>query len=222
MTSAVPLSRPRYPDAQPGDAERAPRELMTLPGPSRDVRRWRLVEVRLGGRWRPGLLAVWRRPPGSPRWVVHVRWGDDAAASDGQAWGWYLYSEQTVRPLPEPAGPAPVAGPYFGRWRDAAAVPAEMAGAPDPGGGDRCWRLAWVRTGGRWCSGLVTALRRPGPGPWIAHVRWGEGAQDAAWVVADVAVLQPVPPDTAPARTDGPTPAAAVPAGDPAAGWVAR
>ncbi|MFB7616841.1 hypothetical protein ACFC1F_21525, partial [Kitasatospora sp. NPDC056181] len=71
---------------------------------------------------------------------------------------------------------------------------------------------AWVRTAGRWHSGLVTARRRPGPGPWIAHVRWGEDAQ-AAWVIADTAVLQPVPADTTPARPgeQGPAPAAAAP-----------
>ncbi|WP_148641171.1 hypothetical protein [Streptomyces sp. CB01881] len=205
MTSAVPFSRPAPPEGLPGDAERAPRELMTLPGASRDVRRWRLVEIRLGGRGRPGLLTVWRRPPGSTRWVVHVRWGDDVATLDGQAWGWFLYSEETVRPLPEPA-----VGPYFGRWRDAVTVPSEMAGSPDPGGADRCWRLAWVLTAGRWHSGLVTARRRPGPGPWIAHVRWGEDAQ-AAWVIADTAVLQPVPADTTSARpgAQSPAPAAA-------------
>ncbi|MFE6869561.1 hypothetical protein ACFVFS_23775 [Kitasatospora sp. NPDC057692] len=46
MTAVVPFSRPARPEPAPGDAERAPRELMALPGASRDVRWWRLVEIR--------------------------------------------------------------------------------------------------------------------------------------------------------------------------------
>ncbi|MFJ4674024.1 hypothetical protein [Kitasatospora purpeofusca] len=192
MTAAVPFSRPAYPAPMPGDAERAPRELMTLPGASRDVRRWRLVEVRLGGGWRAGMLTVWRRPPGSAVWVVHVRWDADGTGAD-QGWGWFLFDPQRIRPLPEPVGPPPAGSPSFGRWQDAVMVPGELAGAPDPQGGDRCWRLAWLRAGGQWRSALVTLRRRPGPElPWIAHARWGED-KAAAWVIADPAALQPLP-----------------------------
>ncbi|MGA5823495.1 hypothetical protein ACPC54_37230 [Kitasatospora sp. NPDC094028] len=177
-TSATPAS-------EPGDARPAPRELMTLPGLSHDVRRWRLVEVRLGGAWRPALLTVWRRPPTSTTWVVHVRWGPDGGP--GQAWAWLLYEAAAIRPLPEPAEPAPHLR------RDAVVVPPEMAGPPAEDDAGRCWRLAWLRTGGRWRSAVVTEQRRPGPDlPWIVHARWGEG-RDAAWLVADVAALLPVP-----------------------------
>ncbi|MEU6238313.1 hypothetical protein [Kitasatospora sp. NPDC047058] len=55
----------------------------------------------------------------------------------------------------------------------------------------RRWQLVWIRTGGRWSSGVVTACRRLGE-RWIAHVRWGEDRQ-AAWVVTDGATVQPVP-----------------------------
>ncbi|MEE1821098.1 hypothetical protein PUR61_02610 [Streptomyces sp. BE20] len=211
MTAAVPFSRPAHPAPMPGDAERAPRELMTLPGASRDVRRWRLVEVRLGGGWRPGMLTVWRRPPGSAMWVVHVRWAADGTVDQG--WGWFLFDPEQIRPLPEPAGPPPTTVPYFGQWQDAVVVPAELAGTPDPDGGDRCWRLAWLRAAGEWRSALVTARRRPGPGlPWIAHARWGED-RAAAWVIADPAALQPLPAagyPVTPARPadDGPVPGA--------------
>ncbi|MER6394963.1 hypothetical protein ABT263_02730 [Kitasatospora sp. NPDC001603] len=208
MTSAVPFSRPVRPPERPGDAERAPRELMTLPGASRDVRRWRLVEIRLGGEWRPGMLTVWRRPPGAACWVVHVRWAPDTDSP--QPWGWFLYTEETVRPLPEPQDAPPAAAPFLGRWRDAVAVPAELAGTPAEDGADRCWRLAWARVGGHWRSCLVTARRRPGPElPWIANVRWGED-KDTAWLIADPATLRPVPPGRSPAADvdSGPGPAA--------------
>ncbi|MFJ3793207.1 hypothetical protein [Kitasatospora sp. NPDC090091] len=196
MTSAVPFSRAVRPEAAPGDAERAPRELMTLPGASRDVRRWRLVEIRLGGRWRPGMLTVWRRPPGSTMWVVHVRWAEGGAAPGEEGWGWFLFDPQRIRPVREPAGPPPTAAPYSGSWQDAVVVPRELAGTSDPDGADRCWRLAWLRIDGGWRSALVTARRRPGPGlPWIADTRWGED-RATAWVIADAAVLRPLPPAT--------------------------
>ncbi|MFD5083094.1 hypothetical protein ACFWOG_10690 [Kitasatospora sp. NPDC058406] len=218
MTADVPFSRPHRSPERPGDAVWAPRELMTLPGTSRDVRRWRLVEIRLGGRWRPGLLTVWRLPPGSAGWVVHVRWDDDATASEGQAWGWFLYDEETVRPLPEPGDRPPARAPFHGVWRDALTVPSELAGAPDPEGADRCWRLAWVRTGGAWRSGLVTARRRPGPDvPWIAHARWGEDRQ-SAWLLYDPAAVRILPhtePGDGPGTSTDPAgPVEAVPAGD--------
>ncbi|MCG6499831.1 hypothetical protein [Kitasatospora sp. A2-31] len=199
MTAAVPFSRAARPEAEPGDAERPPRELMALPGLYRDVRRWRLVEVRLGGRWRPGLLTVWRRPPGSSVWVVHVRWAEDTDSAE-PSWGWFLYSERTIRPLPEPGGRAPAAAPFLGAWRDAAPVPAELAGPPGADGDVHRWQLVWIRTGGRWCSGTVTARRRLGE-RWIAHVRWGEDRQ-VAWVVMDGATVQPVPVGDPPAGPD--------------------
>ncbi|MFJ9777158.1 hypothetical protein ACIRVF_38990 [Kitasatospora sp. NPDC101157] len=186
MTADVPFSLAARPGALAGDAERAPRELMTLPGYYRDTRRWRLVEIRVGGDWRPGMLTVWRRPPGSAVWVVHVAWGD------GDSWGWFLFDERTVRPLPEPQDEPPAGPPFFGRWRDVTVVPAELAGQPAEDGSDGCWRLAWVRTGARWRSALVTAQRRPGPDlPWIVHARWGED-KAAAWLVADPITLRPI------------------------------
>ncbi|MGV9267599.1 hypothetical protein ACWDRR_23405 [Kitasatospora sp. NPDC003701] len=189
MTSSVPFSRPVRSAESPGDAERAPRELMSLPGHYRDERRWRLVEIRLGGRWCPGMLTVWRRPPGSGVWVVHVTWGPESTGE----WGWFLFDGDRIRPLPEPAGPAPAAAPYRGTWRDAVRVPAELAGPVGTDPGERCWRPAWLRAEGSWRSVLVTARRRPGPQlPWIAHVRWGEDKQ-AAWVIADGIALCPLP-----------------------------
>ncbi|MFJ9448342.1 hypothetical protein ACIRRH_42005 [Kitasatospora sp. NPDC101235] len=72
-------------------------------------------------------------------------------------------------------------------------VPSEMTGTPATDDSGHCWRLAWIRTEGRWRSGLVTEQRRPAPDlPWIAHVRWGEDRQ-AAWLVADPATLRPIP-----------------------------
>ncbi|MFF2080630.1 hypothetical protein ACFVXG_38430 [Kitasatospora sp. NPDC058162] len=186
MTVDVPFSHPARPSAQPGDAVRAPRELMTLPGYYRDKRRWRLVEIRVGGGWRPAMLTVWRRPPGSAVWVAHVAWGA------GDSWGWFVFDEHTVRELPEPQDEPPSGPPFFGRWRDATVVPAELAGQVAEDGSDNCWRLAWVRTGGRWRSALVTVRRRPGPGlPWIAKVRWGED-KESAWLVADPVTVRPV------------------------------
>ncbi|MFF4384577.1 hypothetical protein [Kitasatospora sp. NPDC001547] len=185
MSVDVPFSRPGHPVPVAGDAERAPRELMTLPGLHHDVRRWRLVEVRLGGGWRPALLTVWRRPPGSTRWVVHVRWGSDGPGPGEEAWAWLLFDETTIRPLPEPADPAPP--------RDAVVVPLEMTGTSATADSGRCWRLAWIRTDGRWRSGLIREQRRPAPDlPWIADARWGEDRQ-AAWLLADPATVRPIP-----------------------------
>lgn len=164
MTSAVPFSRPVRPPERPGDAERAPRELMTLPGASRDVRRWRLVEIRLGGEWRPGMLTVWRRPPGAACWVVHVRWAPDTDSP--QPWGWFLYTEETVRPLPEPQDAPPPAAPFLGRWRDAVAVPAELAG--DARRGRRRPVLAPGLGAGRRPLALLPGHRASPPGPGAA------------------------------------------------------
>lgn len=189
MTSAVPFSNPVRSPERPGDASRAPQELMSLPGASRDVRRWHLVEIRLGGRWCPGMLTVWRRPPGSAVWVVHVTWGPESTGE----WGWFLFDRDRIRPLPEPADPAPAAAPYLGTWRDAVRVPPELAGPAGTGPTERCWRLAWLRAEGSWRSVLVTARRRPAPQmPWIAQVRWGED-KAAAWVIADGIALCPLP-----------------------------
>ncbi|WP_030055209.1 hypothetical protein [Streptomyces novaecaesareae] len=142
------------------DAQPAPRELMTLPGLHRDVRRWRLVEIRLDGQWRPALLSVWRRPPSSTRWVVHVRWGPDGPGPGEENWGWFLYEDTAIRPLPEPAAPAPGAA----RLQEAVIVPIEMTGAPDPDDAGRCWHLAWLRTGGQWrsASSPNSAVLAPG------------------------------------------------------------
>ncbi|MFF1909490.1 hypothetical protein [Kitasatospora sp. NPDC058218] len=206
MTDSVPLSTPVRSPERPGDAQRAPRELMTLPGFYRDERRWRLVEIRLGGRWLAGMLTVWRRPPGSAVWVVHVTWGPEATGS----WGWFLFDRDRIRPLPEPADPAPAAAPYLGTWRDAVRVPAELAGPAGTDPADRCWRLAWLRAEGAWRSVLVTARRRPAPQmPWIAHVRWGED-KAAAWVIADGISLRPLPRSEPAADAEADRPVASI------------
>ncbi|CAM5667108.1 hypothetical protein BOQ63_000065 (plasmid) [Streptomyces viridifaciens] len=196
MTADVPFSLAARPDALPGDAERAPRELMTLPGRYHDVRRWRLVEIRLDGHWKPALLTVWRRPPGSPLWVVHVAWGPEAGGPGEEAWGWFLFDGARIRPIEEPSRTATDTG--FAR--DAVRVPAELAGPPGLEPGEGCWRLAWLRAGGAWRSALITVRRRPAPGaPWIAHARWGEDKQ-AAWIVVDNTSLLLIDPtaDSAP------------------------
>jgi len=98
VTAAVPFSRRPHPDHQPGDAVRAPRELMSGPGRSWDAEpRWRWVEIRLGGEWRPGRVERWRLHQGSTCWVALVRWGPETLS-----WGWYLYSPDTVRQGPQP------------------------------------------------------------------------------------------------------------------------
>ncbi|MFE4397941.1 MULTISPECIES: hypothetical protein [Streptomycetaceae] len=204
MTAAVPFSsRPHQPGTEPGDAVRAPRELMTLPGLHHDVRRWHLVEVRLGGGWRPALLSVWRRPPAGTGWVAHVRWGPDGPGPGKEEWAWLLFDEATIRPLSEPAAPV--------LPKDAVTVPSEMIGAPAADDSGRCWRLAWIRVDGRWRSGVVTERRRPAPDlPWIVHARWGEDRQ-AAWVVADPATVRPIPDearDASPGEAVVPEPAA--------------
>ncbi|MFF2751353.1 hypothetical protein ACFVVA_38190 [Kitasatospora sp. NPDC058048] len=103
MTSAVPFSRshPGHPEHRPGDAERAPRALMSGPGRCWDTEpRWRWVEIRLGGRWRPGRIESWRLHQGSTAWVALVRWG--AGFDD---WGWYLHHPDTIRQTPQPTDP---------------------------------------------------------------------------------------------------------------------
>ncbi len=166
-----------------GDALPAPRELMTLPGMSHDIRRWRLVRIRLGGRRRNAMLTVWRRPPGGAVWVAHVCWGPESASP--QAWGWFLHNPQALEPLAEPGESAPVA--------DAVAVAPEVVGPSDPDGADRCWNLAWIRIGGAWRSAVVIERRRPpAPGlPWAVYARWGED-KDAGWLLADGVAVRPV------------------------------
>ncbi|WP_354643958.1 hypothetical protein [Kitasatospora camelliae] len=118
MTADIPFSRPRpAAPSRPGDAVRASRELMTVPGHSRDERTWRLVHIRVGGEWRSGILTVWRRPPSSRVWVAHVRWGED------DQWGWFVFDPATIRPAPEPAGAA-APGPH-GRTPPGPAAPRE-------------------------------------------------------------------------------------------------
>ncbi|WP_327075658.1 hypothetical protein OG196_43985 (plasmid) [Kitasatospora purpeofusca] len=101
MTSAVPFSQPRHPDHHTGDAVRAPRELMSGPGRYWNAEpRWRWVQIRIAGRWRPGRVERWRLHHGSTHWVALVRWGPDTLD-----WSWYLYDPATIRQVPEPAGP---------------------------------------------------------------------------------------------------------------------
>jgi len=71
---------------------------MSGPGRSWDAEpRWRWVEIRLGGEWRPGRVERWRLHQGSTCWVALVRWGPETLS-----WGWYLYSPDTVRQGPQP------------------------------------------------------------------------------------------------------------------------
>ncbi|MFE3396105.1 hypothetical protein ACFXI0_25180, partial [Kitasatospora indigofera] len=71
MTTSAPLPRPHpgRPEPQPtADAVRAPRELLSGPGRTWTAEaRWRRVEVRLGGRWRPAVVERWRLHHGSTR-----------------------------------------------------------------------------------------------------------------------------------------------------------
>ncbi|MGW2255751.1 hypothetical protein ACWCXH_37220 [Kitasatospora sp. NPDC001660] len=91
----------RHPEHRPGDAVRAPRGLMSGPGRSWGAEpRWRWVQIRIGGRWRPGRLECWRLHQGSTTWVALVRWSPDP-----DAWGWYLHHPDTIRQCPAPAGP---------------------------------------------------------------------------------------------------------------------
>ncbi|MFJ2193098.1 hypothetical protein ACIOJE_35015 [Kitasatospora sp. NPDC087861] len=181
MSSMSPFSSDSSGPAS-GDARSAPRELMTLPGVSRDIRRWRLVRIRLDGQWRNAMLTVWRRPPGGAVWVAHVCWGPEATLPP--AWGWFLHTP-ALEPLPEPGENGPVA--------DAVAVAPEAVGPSDPDGADRCWSLAWVRLGGAWRSAVVLERRRP-PAPdlpWAVYARWGED-KAAGWLLADGTAVRPV------------------------------
>ncbi|MET9611658.1 hypothetical protein [Kitasatospora indigofera] len=76
MATSVPLSRPRpgRREPQPGDVVRAPRELLSGPGRTWAAEaRWRRVEVRFGGRWRPAVVERWRLHHGSTRWIALLR-----------------------------------------------------------------------------------------------------------------------------------------------------
>ncbi|MFF3598021.1 hypothetical protein [Kitasatospora indigofera] len=96
MTTSVPLPRPGRPDRQPADAVRAPRELLSGPGRTWAAEaRWRRVEVRLGGRWRPAVVERWRLHHGSTRWIALLRWGPGTQERD-----WVFYEPATVRQAP--------------------------------------------------------------------------------------------------------------------------
>ncbi len=86
----APHGRPRRPEHRPGTRS-APQY--------RKDRTWRLVHVRIGGRWCSDLLTVWRRPAGSAVWVAHVRWGEDLN------WAWLIYDPATIRIAPRPTSP---------------------------------------------------------------------------------------------------------------------
>jgi hypothetical protein len=78
---------------------RAPAELLSGPGRSWAAEpRWRRVEIRLGGRWRPAVLERWRLHQGSMRWVALVRWGTGRGER-----AWVLHEPATVRQAPRPA-----------------------------------------------------------------------------------------------------------------------
>ncbi|MET9615423.1 hypothetical protein [Kitasatospora indigofera] len=147
MTTSVPLSRLHLgrPEPLPGDVVRAPLELLSGPGRSWAAEaRWRRVEVRLGGRWRPAVVDRWRLHHGSTNWIALLRWGPGPGER-----AWVLYEPATVRQAPrstdavagargarsgvpgtgvrpsgahrEPAGPArrTVSGAGAGPWRGA-------------------------------------------------------------------------------------------------------
>jgi hypothetical protein len=59
------------------------------------------VEIRLAGHWRAGRVQRWRLHQGSLQWVALVRSGPDTLD-----WAWYLYSPDTIRQIPRPAGGA--------------------------------------------------------------------------------------------------------------------
>ncbi|MET9615376.1 hypothetical protein [Kitasatospora indigofera] len=98
MTTSVPLSRPcpGRPELPAGDVVRAPLELLSGPGRTWAAEaRWRRVEVRLGGRWRPAVVERWRLHHGSTRWIALLRWGPGPLERD-----WVLYEPATVRQTP--------------------------------------------------------------------------------------------------------------------------
>ncbi|GGV47570.1 hypothetical protein GCM10010495_76530 [Kitasatospora herbaricolor] len=66
---------------------------------------WRVVEVRVNGYWRPGILSAWRRLPLG--WAGRVRWSPGAYGV-----AWVLHTPWSLRPavLLHPA-PTPTATP---------------------------------------------------------------------------------------------------------------
>jgi hypothetical protein len=108
--------------------------------PDHGVPLWRVVEVRVGGFWVPGVLSAWRRLPLG--WAGRVRW---SPGRYGEAWA--LYSPWSLRPavLLHPP-PAPSTAPA-GRRPGQPAPPPRLSPAPVPDGMTR------------------TAAARRGPGP---------------------------------------------------------
>ncbi|MFJ5926481.1 hypothetical protein ACIQF6_28150 [Kitasatospora sp. NPDC092948] len=101
-----------------GDAERVPEQVLSGPGYSPQHERWQLVRIRLGGRWRLGLLTAWWQPPRTGRWTASVECEDPDGGR--RAHDCYWYSPQTVQLLEVPQGPEPVP------------APAAVAGGGDP------------------------------------------------------------------------------------------
>ncbi|MFF3598011.1 hypothetical protein [Kitasatospora indigofera] len=132
-------SRPRPitpPDCAPQLAARLLPDVAVVGVPDHGVPVWRIVEVRVNGCWRPGVLSAWRRLPLG--WAGHVRWTPGAYGA-----AWVLYTPWSLRPavLLHPAPPE-------------AAVPAGRRSAA---------RLA--RPGPVPDDSTRTAAARRGPGP---------------------------------------------------------
>ncbi|WP_354637763.1 hypothetical protein [Kitasatospora camelliae] len=93
MTTAAPCLQPRR--SEGGDAVPAPAALLAGPGRTWVAEpRWRRVEIRIAGEWRPGRIERWRLRQGSMHWVARVRWGPGARDQ-----GWYLYTPDALRQL---------------------------------------------------------------------------------------------------------------------------
>ncbi|KDN80477.1 hypothetical protein [Kitasatospora cheerisanensis] len=95
--STVPVPRrqgdPALRGLRTGDAQTAPDKVIDEPCQPDRLERWQLVWIRLGGRWRPGVLLAWRRALGGRWWLALVQWDRDTAA-------WFYYEHATIRPLP--------------------------------------------------------------------------------------------------------------------------
>ncbi|MCX5216109.1 hypothetical protein OG689_44045 [Kitasatospora sp. NBC_00240] len=102
-------SRPRPippPECAPQLAARLLPDVAVAGVPDHGPPLWRVVEVRVNGTWRPGVLSAWRRLPLG--WAGHVRWSPGAYGA-----AWVLHTPWSLRPAvllhPAPTAQAAVA-----------------------------------------------------------------------------------------------------------------
>ncbi|MFF2631146.1 hypothetical protein ACFVUN_35935 [Kitasatospora griseola] len=95
--SIVPVPRrqvdPALHGLRTGDAQTVPDKVLDEPARPEQLDRWQLVWIRLGGRWRPGVLLAWRRALGGRWWIAQIQWDRDTSA-------WFYYEHATIRLLP--------------------------------------------------------------------------------------------------------------------------